>query len=267
MVGLLNILQSICVQNLTSSKVDPFSEHLKIQASTLSYVQKKDVTKNNFGEAILDQVTAAQSQYGVFVFGEQYHIKVLNDDGLSGGLVDYYNLGTSDERKVYDEKVRQLVYARLIINTSLSNKTHIFLREKYVVNQSNYPDTVVEAVAMITSFGNADSGGRGNNNNNNTNKTPKAIVSIHLADGGDDCSHDNDRSVESFESTADDRGTKDDSDKPDVSAPINNSGFGNDDSVENVETNYDGNDGDNNDNNDTTSASGDNNEEILEEDH
>ena len=37
-VGLLKILQSICVQNLTIFKVEPFSEHLKIQASTLSFV-------------------------------------------------------------------------------------------------------------------------------------------------------------------------------------------------------------------------------------
>ena len=70
-VGLLSILQSICVKNLTSSRVDPYSEHLKIQASTLSYVQTKDVSNDNFGDAILDQVTAAQSQCGNFVFGEQ----------------------------------------------------------------------------------------------------------------------------------------------------------------------------------------------------
>ena len=190
---------------------------------------------------------------------------MLSDDGLSGGLVDYYNLGTSDERKVYAEKARQLVCARLIINNSLSNKTRIFLREQYVVNQSNYPDTMVEVVAMFTSFGNADSGARGNNNNNNTNKTPEAIVPIHLVDGSDDCSHDDDGSVESFECTADDWGTNDDSDKPEISAPIYDSGFGNVDSVENVETDAD--DGDNNDNNDTMPASGDNNEETLEEDH
>ena len=133
-VGLLKILQSICVQNLTSSKVDPFSKHLKIQTSTLSYVQTKGKTNNEFGDAVLDQVTAAQSQYGVFVFGEQYHIKVLSDDGLSGGLTDYYSLGTDDKREAYNEKARQLVCARLIINNSLSNKTRIFLWKQYFVN-------------------------------------------------------------------------------------------------------------------------------------
>ena len=42
---------------------------------------------------------------------------------------------------------------------------------------------------MITLFGNDDITGRGNNNKN-TNKTPEAIVSIHLANSGDDCSND-----------------------------------------------------------------------------
>ena len=127
-VGLLKILQAICVQNLTGSKVDLFAEHLKILASTLSYVQRKVKINNEFGDAIIDQVTAAQSQYGVFSFREQYHIKVLSDDGLSG-LTDYFNLGTDAEREQYDELARQLVCAWLIINNSLSNKIHVFLQE------------------------------------------------------------------------------------------------------------------------------------------
>ena len=40
-VVLLSILCSICVQNLTGSKVDPYLEKLKILTSTLSYVQKR----------------------------------------------------------------------------------------------------------------------------------------------------------------------------------------------------------------------------------
>ena len=116
---------------------------------------------------------------------------MLSDDGLSGGLADYCNLGTDDKREVYDVKARQLVCAQLISNSSLSNKTRIFLGEQYVVNQSNYLDTVVEAAAMITLFGNAYSGGGRGNNNNNTNTTPEAIVSIYLVKCDDDCSNDN----------------------------------------------------------------------------
>ena len=61
-VGLLSILRSICVQNLMWSKVDPYSEHMKILTSTLSYTQKKGVSNNKFGDAVLDQVSAAQPE-------------------------------------------------------------------------------------------------------------------------------------------------------------------------------------------------------------
>ena len=263
-VGLLKILRSICVQNLTGSKVDPYSEHLKILSSTLSYAQKKGESNNKFGDAVNDQVPTAQSRCGVFVFGEHYHIKVLNDGGLSD-LKDYFSLD-QDGKDKYDELARQLICARLIINNSLSAKTHTFLKEQYVVNQSNYPNNVIEAVAMITSFGNDDITGRGNNNKN-TNKISKAIVSIHLADCGDDCSNDDDGSVVSFESIENDQGTNDDNDLPAVLAPVVNSEFGNDNIDKIVETNDDGDDGDNNDNNDTTPTSGNNDEEIPNEDH
>ena len=175
-------------------------------------------------------MTAAQSQCGVFIFKEQYHIKKLSDTGLFS-LTDYFNLGTDAKREMYDESAQQLVCARLIINNSLSNKTHIFLREQYVVNQWNYPGKVIEVVAMITSFGNDNVAGRGNSNKN-ANKTPEAIVSINLAECNNDCSNDDIGSVESFESTVNDQETNNDSDLPDVSAPVVNSEFGNDNSNE-----------------------------------
>ena len=82
--------------------MDPYCEHLKIQTSTLSYVQKKGESNNEFGDAVIDQVSAAQSQCGVFVFGEQYHLKVLSDNGIPD-LPGYFNLGTDAEREKYDE--------------------------------------------------------------------------------------------------------------------------------------------------------------------
>ena len=110
---------------------------------------------------------------------ENYHIKVLSDDGVSD--LKYYFSFDQTKKDKYDTLARQLVCARLIINNSLSSKTRIYLKEQYVFNQSNYPNTVVRAVAMISSFGNDDtSGSRGNNNN--TNMTPQGIVSVHLAD-------------------------------------------------------------------------------------
>ena len=87
-VSLLSILLSILVQKLTGSKVDPYLEQLKILSSTLSYVQKKGISYHDFGDAVRDQVFAAQSQCGAFAFGGNYHAKVLCDDGISN-LKDY----------------------------------------------------------------------------------------------------------------------------------------------------------------------------------
>ena len=62
---------------------------------------------------------------------------------------------------------------------------------------------MVKAVTMVKPFGNdATSGGIGNNNN--TIQTPKVIVSIHLANCGNKCSNNDDRSAAPFESTAND---------------------------------------------------------------
>ena len=143
----------------------------------------------------MTRVFAAQSQCGTFAFGENYHMKVLNVDGITD-LVGYFAL-TQGQRDDYNESARQLICARLIITNSLSSKTRNFLKEQFVVNQSNYPDTVVDAVAMITSFGNGSSNGKGGGkgNSNDANKTPEAIVSIHLADDGNDCSNNDDGSV------------------------------------------------------------------------
>ena len=162
----------------------------------------------------------------------------------------------------YDTLTWELVCVCLIINNILSSKTRIYLKEQYIINQSNYPNTVFKAVAIITSFGNDDAGrDRGNKN---TNKTPEGIVSIHLSDCGDDCSKpDNDGLVVSFESTANDQGTTDDDGLPGAEAPAIDSEFGNDNINENVETGDD-NDGDDDNNNDTTIMSGNNNEENSE---
>ena len=106
---------------------------------------------------------------------------MLSNDGFSD-LKDYFSFDQTKKDK-YDTLAREL---RLIINNSLSLKTRIYFKEQYVVNQSNYSNTMVEAVAMITSFGNDDAGrDRGNKN---TNKNPEGVVSIHLANCDDDCS-------------------------------------------------------------------------------
>ena len=108
---------------------------------------------------------------------------------------------------------------------------------------------------MLTSFGNDD------RDVGNKNTNPANIVSIHLADCGDDCSNqDNDGSVVSvvsFESTANDWKTNDNDDLPGANAPAVRSELENDNSNENVVTNDDDG-GDDDDSNEAEDMSGDN---------
>ena len=245
--GLLSILCSICVQNLTGYKVDPYLEQLKILSFTFSYVQTKGISNHNFGDTVHDQVFATQSQCGAFAFGDNSHAKVLSNNDFSD-LKDYFSFDQAKKDK-YDTLARELVCSRLKIINSLSSKTHIYFKEQYVVNQSNYANTVVKAVAMINSFGNeCEDRDRGNKN---TNTIPEAIVP------------DNDVSVVSFESIANNRVTTNNDDLPGAEAFAADSKFENDNSNGNVETGDDD-DGNNDDNNKATIMSGNNNEENSE---
>ena len=130
--------------------MDPYLEQLKIVCTALSYAQTKDISNHNFAGAVYNQVLATQSQCGVFVFGDHCHSKALSDDG-NHNLKDHFPFDQTNKNK-YNKAAQELVVSSLIINNSLSSKTWSYLRGQYVVNQSNYPDTVVKAVTTITSF-------------------------------------------------------------------------------------------------------------------
>ena len=117
-VVLLTTLRDISVQHLVGTKVDPLLEQLRMLTSTLSCVQKLNTSNHNFGDAIYDQVLAAQSQCGIFTFGENYHLKVLKADGIPD-IIGCSTL-TVEKREEYNELARQLIYARLIVSNSLS---------------------------------------------------------------------------------------------------------------------------------------------------
>ena len=153
----------------------------------------------------------------------------------------------------YNNVAHELVASSLIIKNSLSSKTRSYLKYQYVVNQSNYSNTVVAAVAMIASFG-SDGGDK---LNKTMNETTEGIVSIHLADYVNKCSqHNDDGSVESFESIANDGRTID---NDDVSIGVA-SELENDNIDDNVITSDDD-DGYDEENNDAEDISGDDNDD------
>ena len=92
-VGLLSILLPVCVKNLSGTKMDPHYNALQIMSFTLTYIKKKGISNNNFGDAVLDQVLATRSQYDVFVLVEIYHAKVLHGEDEGGlALANYHAL-------------------------------------------------------------------------------------------------------------------------------------------------------------------------------
>ena len=103
---------------------------------------------------------------------------MLSDDGLD--LPGYFKL-TKVEKESYDGKARNLVLSRIITQSRTSSRTRTYLKEQYYVNQANYPSTVVETIALITSFGpNSGRSGGGGGGEKNAEE-PEAVVSIHLA--------------------------------------------------------------------------------------
>ena len=99
-VVLLSILWSICIKNLFRSKVNLYLEQLKIFSTTLFHVQIKGISNHDFGDAIHNQVFTTQSRCGVFAFGDNYHAKVLSDDGYTS-LKDYFSFDQAKKDK-YD---------------------------------------------------------------------------------------------------------------------------------------------------------------------
>ena len=153
---------------LAGSKVDPYLEQLKLLSTTLSYSQTKGKYNQDLCDTVYVQILATQRQYGVFVFGDNYHPKVLSDDE-NFILKDFSSDQTNTNK--YDKAAQERVAFRLIINNSLSSKSCPYIKDKLVVNQSNYSNTVVKAVTIITLF-RSDVGDGGNNN---THKIPKKL--------------------------------------------------------------------------------------------
>ena len=78
--------------------MDPLYDGQQIISSTLTYTQKQGVSNSNFGDAVNVQILVTMSQCGVFIFGENYHKKVLDDK--SSTFTQYRAMLVSDKAKI-----------------------------------------------------------------------------------------------------------------------------------------------------------------------
>ena len=261
-VYLLSILLSVHVKNIPGPKVNPQSYTLQIILATKSntcFVNDRGIPNIDFGDTAVDQVLATWTQHGVLVFGENYHSKVLFNDG-NLTFTNYHNLDQSGNDE-YDTVASELFVPHLIIKNSPSTQASMYLRNQYFVNQSNYPNTVITASNIIASLGiDFVPMVNGNGEDKNTNNTDN-IVSIHSADYSDDCSkHNDDGRIESFDTIANDRRTSNYKDVL-VASELEN---------DNIDDNFitsDDDDGDDDDDNDAENMSGgDNDDDSNRED-
>ena len=214
--------------------MDPHYHVLRIISSTLTYVQKKGISNNNFGDTVLDQILATTSQCSVFVFGENYHAKVLRDNG-GLTLANYHILDRSGENKYYS-LARKLVASRFTVKNNQSSRARTYLKDQYFLNQANCLDKIIEAVTMIISFGkNSGSSGSGGGGDKNTSETD-AIVSLHLADDSNNYFNDNDGPIGSFESKVSTDGKTSNDNVSIADAPFVASKLGNDNINDDVAT-------------------------------
>ena len=101
--------------------MDPQSYTLKIISSTKSntcFVNDRGISNIDFSDTVVDKVLATWTQHGVFVFRENYHSKVLVNDG-NLTLTKYHTLNQSGNDK-YDTMTSELVVPCLIIKNSPS---------------------------------------------------------------------------------------------------------------------------------------------------
>ena len=82
--------------------MDPHYEVLQIIPSTLSCTQKKGISNNKFGDAVINQVLATISQCSAFMFKENHHAKVLRNDG-NLALINCHRFVQSKKDK-YEER-------------------------------------------------------------------------------------------------------------------------------------------------------------------
>ena len=70
-----------------------------IISTTLPYAQIKGISNHDFGNAVYDQVFATQSQCDAYVFGDNYHTKVLSNDG-NHTLKDSFSFDQTNKKRL-----------------------------------------------------------------------------------------------------------------------------------------------------------------------
>jgi hypothetical protein len=180
LVQFLLVLRSVCAQNNGTVKVDQEYQKLITLHSAVGFKQENNISNSVFAEEVLDRYKSALFTCGKFSFGRSIYDKVLANYSTPMTFEEYMLLN-DDEQSPIDDIVKDRTVARLIIKSSLNERLREQLVQTYSVNNNTcYPNTVSEAVPLLSTFKKATNN-NGNNNNSNGSTVVKqdAMVSYH----------------------------------------------------------------------------------------
>jgi hypothetical protein len=173
LVQFLLVLRSVCAQNNGAVKVDEEYQNLHTLHSAVAFKQKNTVSNSDFAEEVLDRYGSAIFTCGKFCFGQSIYDKVLTNYSTPMSFKEYLALPDADQSPI-DDIIRDRIVARLIIKNSLNDRVREQLLETFSVNNNTcYPNTVSEAVSLLSTFKKKAS------NNSNNNVANEAVVSYH----------------------------------------------------------------------------------------
>jgi hypothetical protein len=155
-------------------------QNLTTLHSAIGFKQKKTISNSIFAEEVLDRYESAVFTSGNFVFGQSVYDKVLSNYSIPLTFNEY--LALSDDKKLpIDNTVKQRTVARLIVKNSLNDRLRDHLTQTCSVSNSTcYPNTINEAVSLLSTFKKA--AGNNNTNNNNSSSEDDVVVSCHVSE-------------------------------------------------------------------------------------
>jgi hypothetical protein len=180
LVQFLLVLRSVYAQNNGAVKVNQEYQNLITLHSAVGFKQQNNISNSVFAEEVLDRYESAVFTCGKFSFGRSIYDKVLANYSTPMTFEEYMLLN-DDEQSPIDDIVKDRTVARLIIKNSLNERLREQLVQTYSVNNNTcYPNTVSEAVSLLSTFKKTtNSNGNNNNSNGSTVVKQDAMVSYH----------------------------------------------------------------------------------------
>jgi hypothetical protein len=178
LVQFLLVLRSVCAQNNGAVKVDQEYQNLITLHSAVGFKQENNISNAIFADEVTDRYESAMFTCGKFSFGKSIYDTVLANYPTPMTFKEYMLLNDNEQSPI-DDIVKERTVARLIIKNSLNERLREQLVQTYSVNNNTcYPNTISEAISLLSTF-KKSTNNNGNNGNGSTVIKQDAMVSYH----------------------------------------------------------------------------------------